>query len=155
MALIDQVFSAAPTALLTVFIGALTFTLGQIAVKLFIDPVHHFKRTVGDIALALIEHANVYANPGSFEKEARKKVSEDLRRLSACLMSQAYLIPFYLLTRYLFCLPSREKVGRAADKLMGISNSICLPEETIKNISMDNSKNADEVRTLLGIFVPE
>ena len=41
---------------LTVFAGFATFALGQIVVKLVIDPVQEFKKVVADISHAVIEH---------------------------------------------------------------------------------------------------
>jgi len=61
------------TVFLTVLSGVITFVVGQLIIKLLVDPVNDFRRTVADIALALIEHANVYANPGEPEAKLRRK----------------------------------------------------------------------------------
>jgi len=98
------------TVFLTVLSGVITFVLGQLIIKLLVDPVHDFRRTVADIALALIEHANVYANPGVAGSEIENKVSHELRRLSSRLNAQMYLIPYHTIQsppEYLDCL--REK----------------------------------------------
>jgi hypothetical protein len=108
------------TVFLTVLSGVITFVLGQLIIKLLVDPVHDFRRTVADIALALIEYANVYVNPGVAGSEVERKVSEELRRLSSRLNAQMYLIPCYPITAKIFGLPSREKVVDTASNLGSI-----------------------------------
>ncbi len=92
------------TVFLTVISSVLTFILDQLALKLLIDPVHEFKKTVADIAIALIEYANVYANPGVADSEIEIKVSEALRHLSSRLNTQIYLIPCYPFVSRIFSL---------------------------------------------------
>lgn len=60
------------TVFLTVFSGVITFVLGQLVIKLLVDPVQDFRKAVADIALVLIEYANVYANPGVAGSEIEK-----------------------------------------------------------------------------------
>jgi len=47
------------TVFLTVFAGVTTYVLGQLILKFLIEPVHELKRTIGEIAHSLVEHANV------------------------------------------------------------------------------------------------
>ncbi len=92
----------------TIVTGFVTFALGQIAVKLVIDPVQEFKRVVAYISHALIEYANIYSNPGITGEENERIVSGELRKLSSRLNAQMYLIPAYEKTSKLFGLPARE-----------------------------------------------
>jgi hypothetical protein len=140
------------TVFLTVFSGVLTFVLGQLIIKLLVDPVNDFRRTVADIALVLIEYANVYANPGVAGSEVEKKVSEELRRLSSRLNAQMYLIPCYRIIAKIFGLPSRDKVVGAASDLIGLSNGVFKSASDLVSV---NVKRADQIRNALGIFVPE
>jgi len=140
------------TVFLTVLSGVITFVLGQLVIKLFVDPVHDFRKSVADIALALIEHANVYANPGVAGSEVEKKVSEELRRLSSRLNAQMYLIPCYPITARVFGLPSRKKVVDAASNLIGLSNGVF---QSASNLVLVNVEKADKIRKALGIFIPE
>ena len=52
------------TVFLTVLSGVLTYVVGQLVVKLVIEPVQEARRTIGQISHSLIEHAHVIANPG-------------------------------------------------------------------------------------------
>lgn len=140
------------TVFLTVISGVITFVLGQLIIKLFIDPVHDFRRAIADIALALIEYANVYANPGVAGSETEKKASEELRRLSSRLNAQMYLILYYRITGKIFGLPSREKVVDAASNLIGLSNGVF---RSASDLVLVNVERADKIRDVLGIFVPE
>jgi hypothetical protein len=140
------------TVFLTVFSGVITFVLGQLAIKLLVDPVHDFRKTVADIALALIEYANVYANPGVDGSEIEKKVSEELRRLSSRLNAQMYLILCYPITAKILGLPSRKKVVDSAINLIGLSNGVF---QSTSNLALVNVERADKIRRRLGTFIPE
>ena len=48
---------------LTVFSGVITYILGQLALKLVVEPVQELKKTIGVIAHSLIERANVIYTP--------------------------------------------------------------------------------------------
>ena len=119
---------------------------------MLIDPVHDFRRTVAEIALALIEYANVYANPGVAGSEVEKKSSEELRRLSSRLNAQMYLIPYYRIIAKIFGLPSRDKVVDAASNLIGLSNGVF---KSASDLVLMNMERADKIRNALGIFIPE
>ncbi|MGO9235529.1 MAG: hypothetical protein ACLP4V_16205 [Methylocella sp.] len=47
----------------TVFSGTVIYVLGQLALKLVIEPIHDLKKTIGVISYSLIERANVIYNP--------------------------------------------------------------------------------------------
>jgi hypothetical protein len=137
---------------LTVVTGFVTFALGQIAVKLVIDPVQEFKRVVADISHALIEYANIFGNPGITGPENERKVSGELRKLSSRLNAQMYLIPAYGKTSKLFGLPTRENVTKAAGHLIGLSNGFGgnNPERGVLN-----TYRAQHVCDALGIYISE
>ena len=137
---------------LTIFSGVVTFVLGQVVLKLLIDPVQEFKKTIADIALALIEYANIYANPGVANVEVAKKASDEFRKLSSRLNAQMYLIPSYNFTAKLFRLPSREEVVDSAKNLIGLSNGVF---QSMADLSTVNTIRADKIRSSLNIFIPE
>ena len=108
------------TVFLTIVTGVVTFVLGQIIVKLLIDPVQEMKRTIGQISHSLIENANVIQNPGVPKEDMINETSQHLRKLSSQLEAHIYLIPAYGFTSKLFCLPSRNSILKAARALMGV-----------------------------------
>jgi len=140
------------TVFLPIFSGVVIFVLGQFLLKLLVEPVQEFKKTIADVALALIQYSNVYANPGVAGNEVEKRSSEELRRLSSRLNAQMYLIPCYRITANIFGLPSRDKVVDATSNLIGLSNGVF---ESTSNLVLVNVKRSDKIRDALGIFVLE
>lgn len=136
----------------TVVAGFITYALGQIVVKLVIDPVQEFKKVVADISHAVIEYANVYSNPGIPSLDVQKKVSEELRKLSSRLNAQMYLVPRYSVTAVLFGLPRKARVVEAARYLIGLSNSVF---ESAKNQAIANAEKSEQLCDALGIYVHE
>jgi hypothetical protein len=133
------------TIFLTILAGVVTYVLGQLVMKLVIEPVHEFKKVVSDISHSLIEYANVYSNPGVSGEEIEKDVSSILRKLSSRLNAQMYLIPKYKQTARVFGLPSRENTTQAAKHLIGLSNSVF---KSAANLATKNAKKADKICTL-------
>jgi hypothetical protein len=107
---------------LTILAGAGTFVLGQIFMKLLIDPVQVLKVTIAEIADKLIYFANVYANPKPAGDEKQTIMSSELRILSSKLQSGMYLIPAYKITAWIFGLPTKESIVRASEHLIFIHN---------------------------------
>lgn len=140
------------TVLLTIVSGVLTFVLGQIFVKLVIEPVHEMKKTLGQISHSLIEHANVIANPGVPSKEVMYEASQQLRRLSSQLHAHLFLVPLYVVTARIFFLPSTPKVREASTALIGLSNSLFQPTQEIYEQS---AKRVELICDSLGIFLAE
>lgn len=137
---------------LTILSGVIVFILGQLALKLLIEPIQEFRKTVADIAHALIEYANIYANPGVVGNESEKKASEELRKLSSRLNAQMYLIPFYQIIAKIFGLPPRDKLVGAASDLIGLSNDVF---KSSSDLVLPNLKRSERICITLGIYVPE
>ncbi|OUL18760.1 hypothetical protein BV372_33980 [Nostoc sp. T09] len=136
----------------TIISGATVFILGQLALKLLIEPIQEFRKTIADIAYALIEYANIYANPGVAGNEVEKQASKELRKLSSRLNAQIYLIPLYALTSQVFRLPSTDKLVGAATDLIGLSNGVFKSPTDLVFTNMDRAKR---IRTTLGIYIQE
>lgn len=141
------------TIFLTILAGVATFVLGQIALKLLIDPVHEFKRVIANISHTLIQEAQTIWNPGLLGKEKEDEVSEKLKILSSRLNAQMYLIPKYEWMSKIFGLPSQKIVGDAAGHLIGLSNS--LHKSTANTLGTSNIDKAQKICRLLDIYIPE
>lgn len=137
---------------LTILSGVIVFILGQLVLKLLIEPIQEFRKTVADIAHALIGYANIYANPGGVNNESEKKASEELRKLSSRLNAQMYLIPFYQIIAKIFRLPPKDKLVGAASDLIGLSNGVF---KSSSDLVLPNLERAERIRITLGIYVPE
>ena len=140
------------TVFLTVLSGVVTYVVGQIVVKLLIEPVQETKKTIGQISHSLIEHAAVFQNPGIPSEDAMRQTSQHLRKLSSQLNAHLYLVPAYKLTAKVFLLPDREKLIAAAGGLMGLSNSVYRNSESVYK---HNAKRVELVCDSLSIYLPE
>ena len=140
------------TVFLTVVTGFLTYVLGQLAVKLVIEPVQEAKKSIGSIAHALIEHANVVGNPGVPSAEVMEATSKHMRQLSSQLQSHLYLVPSYDRTAKIFYLPSKANILKASSNLIGLSNSVYRASDRVYEA---NAKRVEGIRDALGIFMSD
>lgn len=138
------------TVYLTVLSGVLTYVLGQLILKLTIEPVQELRRTIGVISHALIERANVIQNPGVPTQEVMHETSLQLRKLSSQLQSHLYLVPLYGVTARIFRLPAADKIRAASRALIGLSNSVFQPRDGIYKA---NSRRVEIICDSLGIFM--
>ena len=137
---------------LTILAGAGTFVLGQIIIKLVIDPVQSFKTTIADISNILILYANIYANPKPIGDVLQGEMSQEMRRLSSNLQSSMHLIPAYKISAYIFGLPSIENVISASKNLIFIHNG---HDGVLANQGILNCYAAQKAKIALSIFIPE
>jgi len=140
------------TVFLTVFSGALIYVLGQLVLKLVIEPVQEMKKTIGQISHSLIEHANIIQNPGVPPKNTIKETSQHLRKLSSQIQSHLYLVPLYNITSLVFRLPTQTQVLEASKSLIGLSNSLYRATDKIYE---HNAKRVERICDFLGIFLSE
>ena len=140
------------TVFLTILAGVITFVIGQIVIKLLVDPVHQLKLEIAEISHALIMYANIYANPNTATKEKEIEVSDILRALSSNLNGKAYLVPFYGYVQKSFGLPEKENIYTAAKSLIGLSNGVFSKSD---NASIHNAHLRQKVCDLLNIYMPK
>lgn len=134
----------------TILAGAGTFALGQIILRLYIDPLCQFKRVIADIAHALIYHGATLGDAGSGDDEREQAVAAEIRRLSSRLSTEMSLVPSYGGMARVFRLPRRRDVEAAANHLIYLSNGLSNAARRDKNVSRIHS-----VRKALGIFDDE
>ena len=110
------------TVLLTIVSGVCVYIVGQYILKIYIEPAQQLRRTIGEISYALTFYANVYSNAPSLIEEKCKDAANKLRNLSAQLMSDMYMIPFYSFTRLITMIPEKRKIEIAKKRLIELSN---------------------------------
>jgi len=142
---------------ITIFSGVCVFVLGQVIVKLFIDPVHGYKASVGEVSTALINYTSSYANPGVGTKESMDEASKEIRLLASKLSAQVSMIPCYDKTAKVFFLPCKDNIYEAKTQLIGLSNGIHQADRGSRKVSLGeiNMRKAEKICDLLGIYVPE
>ncbi|SDW31447.1 hypothetical protein [Nitrosomonas oligotropha] len=136
---------------LTILAGAGTFVLGQIIMKLVIDPVQSLKIAIAEVANKLILSANIYANPRPASDEKQKEMSQEMRILSSKLQSNMHLIPCYDYTAKIFGLPKKEQIAIASNGLIFIHNG---HDGVLANQGILNCYAAQKIRIALSIFIP-
>jgi len=110
---------------LTIVGGLGLLVLGQIVIRSFIDPIYELRKLRGEIADALIFHANVYMNPSPrFLTDEIIETRNALRSLGSQLEAKSYAVPFYRLFSFIAAVPTLESITRARSSLIGLSNSL-------------------------------
>jgi hypothetical protein len=119
------------TAALTAVFGVVVFVAGQSIQRFVLDPIQEQRKTVGEVAHAVLMFGNVNnvaairaaGNPVAWAAEPEQVVRE-VRALAARLQSSLYIIPLYKVFATLRVVPERDRILRAIQHLTGWSNSI-------------------------------
>jgi hypothetical protein len=99
--------------------------LGQIVIRSFIDPIYELRKLRGEIANALIYHANVYMYSGhTFKTPEIDTARHALRSLGSQLEARSYAVPFYPFFSFVGAVPTLKSIEQARSNLIGLSNAI-------------------------------
>lgn len=122
------------TSSLTVLGGVAVFVVGQLLAKFVIEPIHEFKKLLGEIRFGLVFHMQAIVTPVG-DKASEDEASTALRKLACDLLSMSGAIPFYGFWSAAFCdfVPRPEQVNAAFSQLIGLSNSVHQPDRSEKN----------------------
>ena len=115
--------------------GVIIYVLGEIIVKIVIDPVQELKRVIAEIAFKLIHYSHVFKLASSQEpageaagdairREKVEEAADEYRRLASMLNAGYSLVPFYPVARLLFFLPREADIIEARNGLMEMSEEI-------------------------------
>ncbi|BCV64337.1 hypothetical protein [Shewanella algae] len=140
------------TVFLTVFAGALTFVVGQLVLKLIIEPVQELNKTISKIAYDLIKLANVFANPTSITDDKMASACQIMREHSSSLHASLYLVPKYRLMYKLFGLPPEDKILEATKQLIRLYNG---HDHVLDNQGILNTYTMQKIKQNLGIKIPK
>lgn len=133
------------TSSLTVFGGVIVFVVGQLIGKFVIEPIHEFKKLLGEIHFGLVFHAQAIQTPVG-DRAGEDDASKALRKMACDLLSMVAVIPFYgcwsAISRGF--LPRVANVAAASSHLIGLSNSVHQDDR-----SEANSKRVAKIEQLL------
>ena len=115
--------------------GVIIYVLGEIIVKIVIDPVQELKRVIADIAFKLIHYSHVFklstaedtseeASEKTIDREKLEQAADEYRKLASMLNAGFCLVPFYPLIRVLFFLPREADIIDARNELIEMSEEI-------------------------------
>jgi hypothetical protein len=93
-------------------------------IQFFIDPIVEQRKMIGEVADAMVYHANIYANPNSHEEKTVERTAEVLRQKASLLRARSYAVPWYSLLSRLHIVPTMKQISEATRGLIGLSNSI-------------------------------
>ena len=144
------------TIFLTIFAGVVTFVIGQIILRLYIEPIQSFRSLIGEISAALINCGILYKDSNEMKPGTFNDASIELRALASKLESSVYLIPSYKKMSKFFKLPNEAEVFEASTELVEISHSLDERYNSIRSIiATSNQNKAGNIRSLLKIYVPD
>lgn len=115
--------------------GVIIYVLGEIIVKIVIDPVQELKRVIADIAFKLIHYSHVFklsssedSDPATGEKEIApeklEQAADEYRKLASMLNAGFRLVPFFPFARVVFFLPKEADIIDARNELIEMSEEI-------------------------------
>ena len=115
--------------------GVIIYVLGEIIVKIVIDPVQELKRVIAEIAFKLIHYSHVFklASSGepsgeaagqTIDQEKLEQAADEYRKLASMLNAGYRLVPFYAIARLLFFLPKEADIIEARNALLEMSEEI-------------------------------
>ena len=115
--------------------GVIIYVLGEIVVKIVIDPVQELKRVIADIAFKLIHYSHIYqisssedttgqAAEKSIDQQQLEQAANEYRKLASMLNAGYRLVPFYALARVAFFLPREADIMAARNALLEMSEEI-------------------------------
>jgi hypothetical protein len=109
--------------------GVIIYVLGEIIVKIVIDPVQELKRVIAEIAFKLIHYSHVFRLASSEEpsgeaarqtidQEKLEQAADEYRKLASMLNAGYRLVPFYSISKLLFFLPKEADIIEARNALL-------------------------------------
>lgn len=115
--------------------GVIIYVIGEIIVKIVIDPVQELKRVIADIAFKLIHYSHVFKLAPSdkpsgeaageiINQEKLEEAANEYRRLASMLNAGYRLVPFYPIAKLLFFLPKEADIINARNALLEMSKEI-------------------------------
>ena len=115
--------------------GVIIYVIGEIIVKIVIDPVQELKRVIAEIAFKLVHYSHVFklapAEKTTGEtvretvnQEKLEEAADEYRKLASMLNAGYRLVPFYPITKLLFFLPKEADIINARNALLEMSEEI-------------------------------
>lgn len=108
----------------TVFSGVLVFSIGQIFLKLVLEPVQELHKIRGEIADTLIFYANVSIRYTGIPQDQLDKASTTYRERASQLLARAHLVRGYDRWAVILKIPKRQAIVTASKALIGLSNNV-------------------------------
>jgi hypothetical protein len=109
---------------LTILGSIVVYIFAQFLSKTFFDPLYELRKSIGDVRFNLAFHGATIHTPAARSPDASNKAKEALMKSSSELFAKSHAILFYENLGFLFDLPSRQNIEKAAVTLRGLSNYV-------------------------------
>jgi hypothetical protein len=120
------------TTVLTVMSGVSIFVIGQVIVKIFVEPIHKLRGLKGDIVGFLTYYSDVYLSlPDLNKDEDVMKVSTVARKLGSDIIAKALTIPCYRFFSRLGAVPKFSDISIVSRELIGLSNTVLAKSDSV------------------------
>jgi hypothetical protein len=139
-----------------VIAGVFVFLLGQLVLKCIIEPAQAMRATMARVSNLLLLYQAKLTNAS-----CEVSIAEDMKKLSADIISDSYRVLWYSASRLIFHLPSRKKLLNAARGLnqlhYGMLEAAMRAEMTggyssVSEAAMRNIEAMAEIGKLLGVM---
>ncbi|WP_455917653.1 hypothetical protein [Pseudomonas cerasi] len=122
----------------TIVAGVTVFVIGQVLVKLTIDPVQQLKAAISLTANTLLRHQAQITNA-----TPNDEVSAAAKSHAADLVSKAAVVSFYPAVAFIFRLPSKANVRKAAQQLNLIGYGMLLAAQQFEDSPSHSAKKTN------------
>ena len=122
-------------------LSVVIFILGQIMIKMIIEPIMHAKQTIALIEHKMAYYQLVYLDPGERHSDEKELEAYNCaRELAAQLMAEPYMIPFYSVTAFFSRLPNIEALHAARTELIALSNNVYSESKSRRQMGLKKMK---------------
>lgn len=135
----------------TILSGVLVYVVGQLVLRLVIEPVHNLQGAFAAVSEVLLVNAPFIYNPAALSDEQRRILNERMLSSAANLRAKLMLVPAYGLWRHIFRLPEESIVHSAAQDLIAIGN---WSSSSSTAVDAHMISHAQATSDKLGIYVP-
>lgn len=115
---------------LTIFSGAAVFVLGQIMLKMIIEPAQELKKTIARVKMEIHRLNFEIHNFTVIDTNSKVETINTLKNLSAELLANNELILCYWIASRIFKIPNKKRINEASLNLIHIINAMSLPPES-------------------------
>ena len=132
------------TFVLTVLGGTLVFVLGQLILKMVLEPSADLSKIMAEIKTAVIFYGNVESCIG--DENLKAEARREFRKLASAIRYKADTIYLYSFVRSdcFYGFPEKNDLSTLSCLLIGVSNSIFDPPD-------NRNEKLDEICKLLGM----
>ncbi len=129
------------TIFITVLSGVFVFVLGQIILKLFVDPWQKQRECIANISNHILMYSYMYSSPGMMDKEIINQVSNETRGLASELIASCSRMPFYKAMTFTKLVLDLKTVKEVQSNLIGLSNSMYKDERQRNDVRIEKIKD--------------